>query len=53
MSSGYSDDAATAKLREIGCIDLIPKPYMLHELLGTVKTVIGQRRQRSAPHAGR
>ncbi len=40
MSSGYSDDAAIARLREIGCVELIPKPYMIHELLGTVKRAL-------------
>ncbi len=48
ISSGYTDDAAVSQLREMGCIELIPKPYLLHELLATVKAVISQRRQRLA-----
>jgi PAS domain S-box-containing protein len=46
MSSGYSSNPVVSKLKEIGCIALIPKPYLMHDLLGTVKTVISQRRQR-------
>jgi PAS domain S-box-containing protein len=46
MSSGYSSDPVVSKLKAIGCFALIPKPYLMHDLLGTVKSVIAQRRQR-------
>ncbi len=46
MSSGYSNDPVLSKLTETGCIALIPKPYLVNELLDTVKTVISQRQRR-------
>ncbi len=44
VSTGYSDEAEILKLRGIAYVGLIPKPYLLHELLGTVKRAIAQRR---------
>ncbi len=46
MSSGYPNDPVLSKLTEAGSIALIPKPYLLNELLDTVKTVIAQRHRR-------
>ncbi len=40
ISSGYSNDATSSKLNALGCITLIPKPYLLHELLGAVNKAV-------------
>ena len=52
ISSGYASDPGFSKLRECGFISTIPKPYLLQELLGTVKSVISRKR-RGLDHAKR
>ncbi len=49
ISSGYSDDASVSRLKELGFIPLIPKPYLMHELLATVKAAISRRSLQVAP----
>ncbi len=45
ISSGYASDPGFSKLREIGFITTVPKPYLLHELLCSVKGVIAKKRR--------
>ncbi len=42
ISSGYAHNDALSRLSEKGNISLIPKPYLLHELLGAVKAAIAR-----------
>ncbi len=42
ISSGYSSDPGLSKLRECGFITTIPKPYLLHELLGIIKVAMSR-----------
>jgi PAS domain S-box-containing protein len=40
MSSGYSNDATMSELVAPGHITLIPKPYLLHEILAAVRKAV-------------
>ncbi len=48
ISSGYAHNDTLSRLTGKGNISLIPKPYLLHELLGAVKAAIAQGRQHLA-----
>jgi len=40
-STGYSDQEALSRARRQGFLGLLPKPYLAHEMLSTVKAAIG------------
>ena len=39
-TTGYSDDGAQDDLRTQGFVHVLPKPFLPHELLGTIKAVL-------------
>jgi CheY-like chemotaxis protein len=44
-SSGYSDTAILSQMKAHGFLGVLPKPYLSHELLSTVRAVISERSQ--------
>lgn len=40
LSTGYAENPLLSQSNEFGSRAVIPKPYLLHDLIGTVKTVI-------------
>jgi DNA-binding response OmpR family regulator len=45
ISSGYSSYSEFSRLGDCGFIATIPKPYLINELLDTVKGVVSRRRR--------
>jgi PAS domain S-box-containing protein len=43
-SSGYSDAVVLSRMKELGFLGVLPKPYLAHELLSTVKAMTTPRR---------
>jgi CheY-like chemotaxis protein len=46
-SSGYSDESMLSRMKERGFLGVLPKPYLTHELLSTVKAVIAREKASS------
>lgn len=51
VSSGYTNDPATMKLKETGAVAVIPKPYQLQEMVAVLEKTISRRRLRQRPPA--